>query len=187
MKDFVYFYYLNKIEKQKKSMEKENLKDRMSVCLRYTGSDTSFRRWRKIRSMPIVIRNLLVVSICKYLPPSKIKNKLYRRIGMKIGKNVTIFGVNFDIFFPELIEIGDNTVIGSYTLIITHEFLNKKWCSGKIKIGKNVLIGAMTMILPGAEIGDNSVVSAYSLVNKKIPSDCMVGGVPVKILKRGTK
>jgi hypothetical protein len=34
-----------------------------------------------------------------------------------------------------------------------------------------------------ANIGDNVVVAAMSLVNKNIPSGCLAGGIPVRIIK----
>ena len=165
-------------------MEKksEGLKKRIILVFKYAGSETEFKRWRKIRNVPLILRNFAVVTLCKHLPASEFKNKLYRRIGMKIGKNVSIFGSNFDIFFPEMIEIGDNCIIGQSTMFITHEFLTDEWHNGRIKIGNNVLIGAMTLVIPGVEIGDNCTIAAYSLVNKSVPPDSFAGGVPVKIL-----
>ena len=170
-----------------KETEKQELLKRMVLCQKYSGSETSFKKWRKIRNLVIVLKNFFIITLCKYLPPSRFKNTLYRKTGMKIGKNVSIFGANFDIFFPELIEIGDNSMIGEYSFLITHEFLKKKWNKGKIKIGKNVLVGGMTMILPGIEIGDNSTISAYTFVNKSVPQNCFAGGVPVKMIKRVIK
>ena len=49
-------------------------------------------------------------------------------------------------------------------------------------IGKNVLIGANTTILPGVKIGDGAIVSAASLVNRDIPPGVFAGGNPVKII-----
>jgi hypothetical protein len=36
---------------------------------------------------------------------------------------------------------------------------------------------------PGTQIGDNVVVAAMSLVNCNLPSGCLAGGIPVKVLK----
>ena len=91
--------------------------------------------------------------------------------------------VMFDIFFPELIEIGDNTIIGYNSTILAHEYMVKEWGKGKVKIGRDVTIGANVTVLPGIIIGDGATVSACSLVNKDIPDNSFVGGVPVKQLK----
>ena len=111
------------------------------------------------------------------------KNKFYRRIGVNIGKGVSIFGSNLDIFFPEMITIGDGSMIGNKTCILTHEFLTNGWRKGPVKIGKNVTVGSMTLILPGVEIGDGAKIAAYSLVNKNVEPGTLVGGVPIKKLR----
>jgi acetyltransferase-like isoleucine patch superfamily enzyme len=114
------------------------------------------------------------------MPDIEFKNRLYRRMGMKIGRNVRIHGSNLDVFFPELIEIGDNCTIGAYTTILTHEFINGHYRKGKVKIGSSVFVGAMTLVLPGIEIGDCSKIAAYSLVNKDVLPNSFVGGVPIR-------
>ena len=52
----------------------------------------------------------------------------------------------------------------------------------RIVIGNNVWIGVNTTIIKGAKIGNGTVVGACSLVNKHFPDDCVIGGVPAKIL-----
>ncbi|MEE9564563.1 MAG: acyltransferase [Candidatus Hydrothermarchaeaceae archaeon] len=100
---------------------------------------------------------------------------------MKVGKDVSVgLMAMFDIFFPELIEIGENSVIGYNATILAHEYLVEEWRSGKVKIGKNVMIGANSTVLAGVEIGDGAVVSAASLVNRDVASGAFVGGVPAR-------
>ena len=36
---------------------------------------------------------------------------------------------------------------------------------------------------PGVTVGDNVVVAAMSLVNRNLPSGCLAGGIPVKVLR----
>jgi acetyltransferase-like isoleucine patch superfamily enzyme len=143
--------------------------------------------WTKIKNPLKVALNFAVIYICRYVPSLRLKNAFYRSIGIKIGKNVSIgLEATFDIFFPELIEIGDNSVIGYKSTLLCHEFLVDRWSKGGVKIGKNVLIGANSTILAGVSIGDNSTISACSLVNKEMPEGVFVGGVPAKELTRGT-
>lgn len=133
-----------------------------------------------------LICNYIIISIGRRAPWFNLKNAMYRLIGMKIGKYVSIAALVMpDFIFPELIEIGDNTLIGYNTTILCHEYLTREYRLGKVEIGKNVMIGANCTILPGIKIGDGAQVSACSLVNKDIPPNTLVGGVPVKILKNG--
>ena len=53
----------------------------------------------------------------------------------------------------------------------------------KVKIGKNVMIGANSTIIAGVTIGNNSTVSACSLVNKDVKPYTFVGGIPIKVIK----
>jgi acetyltransferase-like isoleucine patch superfamily enzyme len=141
--------------------------------------------WHRVKNPIRVVLNFLVIYICRFLPSLKLKNLLYRCIGIKVGRNVAIgLGAMFDIFFPELIEIGENSIIGYNSVLLAHEFLIKELRVGEVKIGRNVLISANVTILPGIEIGDGAVVSAMSLVNEDLPPNCFAGGVPAREIKR---
>ncbi len=52
-----------------------------------------------------------------------------------------------------------------------------------ITIGNDVWIGGNVTILPGVTIGDNVVVAAGAVVTKDLPSNCVVGGIPAKVIK----
>jgi len=103
---------------------------------------------------------------------------------MKVGRDVAVgLSAVFDIFFPELIEIGDNCIVGYGVTVLAHEFLHKEWRTGKVKIGDNVLIGANSTILAGVSIGDNSRIGACSLVNGDVPANSFYAGVPARKVK----
>ncbi len=146
------------------------------------GEHNSLWYWSDIVSPFKVIFNYICMSLARISPSLQLKILLYSAMGIKIGEHVSIgLEVNMDVFFPELIEIGDNSIIGFNSTILCHEFLVDEYRKGKVVIGKNVTIGANTTILPGVTIADNSVVSAHSLVNSDVSG--FVGGVPARILK----
>ena len=143
------------------------------------------RSWYKIRNPVRVILNFMVIFTCRYLPSLALKNALYRLVGIRVGKDVSVgLMAMFDIFFPEYIEIGDNTVIGYNATLLAHEYLVNEWRRGRVNIGKNVMIGANTTILAGVSIGDGAVISACTLVNMDIEPGAFVGGYPVRNLRR---
>lgn len=97
---------------------------------------------------------------------------------------------------PKMIRIGNNvhfaSNVGLITHDITHLMLNN--CEeiksrghvietkGCIEIGNNVFVGAGTRILPNTKIGNNIVIGAGSIVNRDIPDNSVVAGVPAKVI-----
>ena len=53
-----------------------------------------------------------------------------------------------------------------------------------VVIGDDVWIGANALILPGVTIGSHCVVAAGAVVTKDVPDNCVVGGVPAKVIKK---
>ncbi len=112
-------------------------------------------------------------------------NRLVAR-GLVIGKNVTIDPMaEIDNGYPWLISIGDNCSIGRGVHIMAHDatvfkFTNGHTRLGKVEIGDNCFISLNSLILPGITIGPNVLVAANSVVNKNIPPNSCVAGVPAR-------
>lgn len=141
--------------------------------------------WYKTRSPLRLFVNFIVVYAMRFAPSLRVKNFFYRALGARVGRGASVaLGALFDVFFPDLIEVGENATIGYNTVVLTHEFLQKEWRKGRVKIGKNAFVGANCTILPGVVIGDNAVVSAMSLVNRDVPANAFYGGVPARNLKK---
>lgn len=140
-------------------------------------------QWSAVGGFFRVAFNFIVITISRYIPWLGVKNAMYRMLGMRVGADVA-FGLMAmpDVFFPNLISIGDNSLVGYNTTILTHEFLINEWRIGPVEIGKNVMIGANCTILPGVTIGDGAVIGAHSLVNRDVPAGAKVAGVPARII-----
>jgi acetyltransferase-like isoleucine patch superfamily enzyme len=154
----------------------------------YPAPEGTNSLWARRRWVPLwrATLNFLVVYSCRYSGSLRVKNLLYRAIGIKVGVKVAAgLGVTMDMFFPQLISIGDNSIIGYNTVVLAHEFLIKELRTGPVEIGRDVMIGANVTILPGVRIGDGATVSACSLVNSDVPAGALAGGVPVRILSTG--
>ena len=144
----------------------------------------------------------------KYHTPDEVRELFSRLIARKVDKNTLIlppfyteFGKNTKLgkhvfintccHFQDNggIEIGDHTMLGSNVTIATlnHEFSPKKRHNAipkPVKIGKNVWIGANVTILPGVNIGDNSIIGAASVVTKDVPANTLAYGVPCKAIRK---
>lgn len=154
----------------------------------YTGTANPVFDYPKHVGRIRLFFNSFVCHICRIIPFIEIKNSMYRMIGVKIGKNVVIAAYTIiDPFFPELITIEDNVIVGVGTTIIAHEYTQEKLKKGRVLIKKRALIGAGSLIRCGVTIGEHAVVGAKSFVNKDVPDLTIVGGVPAKIIKKKIK
>jgi acetyltransferase-like isoleucine patch superfamily enzyme len=89
------------------------------------------------------------------------------------------------------ISIGNNTLIGYNVEILDSDFHeinphNRKLGnpkSEKIVIGNNVWLGSNVKVLKGVKIGDNTIISAGSIVTKSIPANVIAGGIPAIVIK----
>lgn len=52
-----------------------------------------------------------------------------------------------------------------------------------IKVGNDVWIGMDSIIMCGVTIGNGATIAAGAIVTKDVPSYCIVGGVPARIIK----
>lgn len=111
--------------------------------------------------------------------------------GLSIGDDVS-FAENSFFGAAGGIEIG-NDVIGGQNIRFHSENHNFELLNipirlqgvnnQGIKVGNNVWIGAGTVFLDGAEVGDGCVIAANSVVNSKFPPNCIIAGVPSKIVR----
>ena len=112
-----------------------------------------------------------------------------------IGKNVSI-GSNCHISAINLIKIGDNVLTGKKVTIIDNSHgkselkslsispaLRALFSKGPIQIDDNVWIGDKVTILSNVHIGKNSIIGANSVVTQDVPPNCIVGGIPAKVIK----
>ena len=86
------------------------------------------------------------------------------------------------------IRIGADTKIADWVFLYDSNFHEvapgETVAASPIVIGRNVWIGARSMILAGSTVGDHSVVAAGSVVRGHIPDRCVVAGSPAKVIRR---
>jgi len=73
----------------------------------------------------------------------------------------------------------DGSFLTNPTVPVEYTFTNTK----PIYIGKHVVVGTNSAILPGCNIDDYSSVGAFSLVTKSIPEGKMAKGIPAKVYR----
>lgn len=115
---------------------------------------------------------------------------------VKIGNHCNI-GEYCHISSINKITIGDGLLTGRFVYIGDngHGGLSKEESQippeqrklsskGEIVIGKNVWIGDKVTILSGVTIGDGAIIGANSVVTHDVPSNCICGGIPAKVIRR---
>lgn len=149
------------------------------------GPNALWQIYRTVNPFKSVL-NFIFIQCARYCPILPLKNWIYRRLlKVKVGEHAA-FGlmVMLDVFFPQMITVGRNSVIGYNTTILAHEYLIHEYRLGEVIIGDEVMIGANTTILPGVTIGDGAVVAAGSVVHKNVEAGTFVGGNPLRVLER---
>ena len=127
---------------------------------------------------------------------TKYGNQEFPNASIKIGNNCYIGEYN-QITACNKITIGDGLLTGHYVLISdnSHGGLSEEESiivphyrelksKGEVVIGNNVWIGDKVSVLAGVHIGNNVIVAANAVVTKDVPDNCVVAGVPAKIVKQ---
>lgn len=157
--------------------------------------------------------NYIITLIIKVLPETrlfKFKNRLYQIYGLQLKENIKIcssarflgvgnISIGSDTWIgPEVlmvstsnISIGENVDIAPRVYIGTgtHEIgvdglrMAGKGIKKDVVIGSGTWIGTGAIILPGVTIGKMCIIAAGAVVNKDVPKNTMVGGVPAKVIK----
>ncbi len=109
---------------------------------------------------------------------------LSRFFGMDISPSVDLsLSAKLDTTFPAGIHIGPYTYIAYAAYILTHD--RTRGLYRHTRIGQNCFIGSHSIILPGVQVGNNSIVGAGSVVTSDVPPRSMVAGNPAKIIRSG--
>lgn len=156
------------------------------------------------------INNILI----PILPETRcfaLKRWMWKRAGVKIGKNVRISS-SVKIFGAGELSIGDNTWVGHRVVLIasssirigknvdiapnvfigngTHEITPDKDRIADIEVSKDIVIGdgcwlcVNSTILPGTELAKKIVVGAGTVVGSVFKEGCiLIAGIPAKEIK----
>jgi len=137
----------------------------------------------KIITKPII--KFLNVVIIPNIPFLRLRVMFYRLIGFKIGKNSDIgMKCYLDEIEPSKLIIKDNVTISCNCYFTCH---GKSQTRTPIIINDGVYIGMRVNVVSGkngVEIGKNVIVGAGTLINKNIPDNVTVAGVPARIIRK---
>lgn len=114
-----------------------------------------------------------------------------RKMALKYQMNVPINTFEPGVLYvhPGLLRISPNVRVGKNATILPNVLLakRKQGQSADINIGDNVYIATGARVLGPVNIGNNVTIAANSVVVKDVPDNCIVSGVPAKIIMKDGK
>lgn len=165
-----------------------------------------------IKSKRIYLVNLLMAV----LPNSgcqRLKAKLFRWAGAKVGQNVELFQgikvqgigeleigdrafVGHEVLFMlnegSRIVVEEEAIVGSRSIVMTgfhpitpdgKRILSREGTSSTVIIGKGCSVSTNCTVLPGVTVGEMSLVAAGATVAKDVEPYTLVGGCPAKKIR----
>lgn len=154
-----------------------------------------FKRVCKTYHDGFLLKYLMNSWLLDPLAPRKVRPWVLKKIGCHVGKDIFVGdNVRIDSGHSELIYIGDHAHITGGCRLLCHQRNLRHYYKGddaaklpyklgEIHIGKGVMIGMESLIMPGVTIGDGAIIGAYSLVTKDIPAWTIATGRPAKVVK----
>ena len=131
--------------------------------------------------------NVTIERMSTLICTAVIRNK---GVGIRIGNNT---GINQGAYIGGQggVIIGDYVIIGPGVKIFSedHQFSGEDYIKNqgekreKVIIGDNCWLGSNVTILAGVKLGVKTIVAAGAVVNKSFEGNCIIGGVPAKLIK----
>lgn len=126
-------------------------------------------RWCYLHHIPFVPKLITLLIFLVY--NSKVPYQA------KIGKGTKLGYGGIGVVIHSKAQIGDYCSIGQQVTIGGSRY------PGLPIIGNYVRISKGAIVFGGITIGDNAIIGANAVVNKPVPDNAVVAGVPAKIIR----
>lgn len=91
----------------------------------------------------------------------------------------TYFNAKNGVIIEDYVQVGSHCSIYSVSTIDNKE--------GSVILKKNCRIGTHSVVMPSVTVGKNSIIGAFSFVNKDIPENVIAFGVPARVIRELTE
>jgi len=142
------------------------------------------------RSPSSVLEQLFWLKLTYVTAVNRLKLRRLKRLGLQIGGDCRFSGFPDFGSEPYLISIGRHVRIANKVAFITHDgatFVFREQARyrevikyGRIIVHDNCVLGYGSILLPGVEVGPNSVVAAGAVVMRTVPPNTLVAGNPAR-------
>jgi len=172
------------IREEKKILYHGEKGENLSKRLRQTQQERQMPIWKYYF---ISKRKKLLYKLTFHCNRNKWRIWMHRSRGVNIGENVYIAkDCKIENRFPEYVYIEDHVAIADEVMIIAHtnpKYFFKDIIESKVApivIKEGAWIGSRAVLLRGVTIGEKSIVSAGTVVDKDVPPYTIVKGNPMK-------
>jgi acetyltransferase-like isoleucine patch superfamily enzyme len=109
------------------------------------------------------------------------------RIGSK-----TVLGQECTITAYQHVSIGRECIVADRVMLIDFDHaiadverpIRQQGISKRdVRLGHNLWVGFGAVFLRGVTVGDNSVVGTYAVVNRDVPANAVVAGIPARVVR----
>jgi acetyltransferase-like isoleucine patch superfamily enzyme len=83
------------------------------------------------------------------------------------------------VIIEEFVQIGSHCSVYSISTIDGRE--------GTVTLKRNCKIGSHSVVMPGVTVGRNSIIGAFSLVNRDVSDNVVVLGIPARFVRNLTE
>lgn len=137
-----------------------------SFLMRWAGADVGL--------------NVRIASSARFF----LTGKLTIGDGTWVGHETLIVGGDADVTIGSNVDIGPRVsiVTGSHELFSSRGRAAGRGYSLPVHVGQGVWVGAGATILGGVQVGECSMIAAGAVVRREVPSGCVVGGVPARMI-----
>lgn len=177
---------------------KQDLKDYLSEDLkRFDNKKPNLKDWilkNEVWYIYHYIRHLRYIEYYRNTHSSKVLFLYhlfkYKRLGFKLRFTIypNTVGPGFRIYHAgDFTHVKPNCQIGRNCTLLPGVVIGNKHeqaTDDPVSIGDNCYIGLGVKIFGSIKIGNNVIIGANAVVTKDIPDNCIVGGIPAKVLKQ---
>ena len=130
--------------------------------------------------------SIVVPNILNYLRGTVYLPWVMRLMGAKIGKRAWLDSTDMTEF--DCVTLGDDVELNNHTGPQTHLFEDRIMKIGQVTLGNQVCVRSRSTILYNAKVGDNVVLEPMTLIMKgeEIPANSTWSGSPAIVVKNET-
>lgn len=143
----------------------------------HTMDSALFTRWKLFTVVYEFGKGALLPFTTVFARPLVVK-----LFGARIGSDIALGGRLVD---PELISIGNEAIVGQDSVLTAHAITSGAIILNEVRIGDRATIGVNVVVMPGVEVGEDSIVAAGAVVppNTRIPARELWAGIPARKVK----